>query len=1118
MSESYNILIQKLDEFIRKFNRNLLIKGVIYCLSVLLIFYLIITLLEYIGHFGIVARSILFYSYILLNLTIFIFYIFNPLLKFYKIGKVISYEQAATIIGRHFPDVSDKLLNTLQLKKVENENPELVSLINASIDQRIRLLSPIPFTIAIDIKKNKKYLKYAIIPFLLIVMLLFAAPSMITGPTKRIINHNKYFEKEAPFRFNVLNSNFTAIQQEDFLLNVKITGNEIPENIFVEVDGNQYQLVKDNTVNFHYTFKNLQKDTKFQLYADDFYSKKYEINVFQKPIILNFDVALSYPSYIGKKDESLQNTGDLVVPEGTIINWHFLTRNTKNIILKFKDRMINTDTKNENSFSYSSMFKASQSYSIIPGNEYLKNKDSLLYTISVIPDAYPTIKVIEYKDSVYENHRYFKGVIKDDYGFKGMTFNYRKISGSDSLLAKKPEIKSITINNSINQQEFFYYFDFSAIATNPGDEYEYYFEVWDNDGVNGSKSTRSQKLLYKLPTLDEMDAKNEKSSEKIKNDLNQSITEAKQLQREMDELNKKLVDKKTLTWQDKKQLQDLLTKQLNLQDKIDNIQKENLQKNAQEKQYQKENEEILKKQEELNKLFNELMTDEMKELFKKLQDMLDKLDKDKVKDVLDKMKLSNKDLEKQLDRNLEIFKQLDFEKKLAETVNKLDSLSKKQNDLSQKTEKTDSKNNQELKDKQQELNKEFDNVQKDINNLEKQNKELEEPNKIDSTSKQQNSIKQEMNNSMNNLNNNKNKKASQSQKNAAEQMQQLSEKLDQMQQENEQENQGEDIHSLREILENLVKASFTQEDLMTKLSNVKTSDPQYVKAIEDQKKLNDDLKMIEDSLFALSKRQSQISSFVNKEISQINDKAAKALDYLNARNPGMGKADQQLSMTSINNLALMLSESLKAMQMQQQQQMSKPGTGKCSKPGSSCSKPGNGKPSFKSLKAMQEQLNKQMQQMKDGMNPNGKTGQKSMSEQLARMAAEQEAIRKQLQDLEEQLKEEGKTNSGNLNDVKNKMEETETDLVNKIINNETIKRQQEILTRLLESEKAEKERELDEKRESNEAKNENFSNPAKFFEYNTTKGKEVELLKTVPPSLKTFYKNKVNEYFCTFED
>jgi hypothetical protein len=285
--------------------------------------------------------------------------------------------------------------------------------------------------------------------------------------------------------------------------------------------------------------------------------------------------------------------------------------------------------------------------------------------------------------------------------------------------------------------------------------------------------------------------------------------------------------------------------------------------------------------------------------------------------------------------------------------------------------------------------------------------------------------------------------------------------------------------------------------------------------MQDQKKLKDDLQMIEDSLFALSKRQVQISSFVNKEIGEINDNADKALNYLNARNTSMGKAKQQLAMTSINNLALMLSETLKSMQDQMNAKQSS--SGQCKKLGS-CNKPGSGKMSFKSLRQMQEQLNKDMEKLKDGQNPNGLTGQKSMSEQLAKLAAQQEAIRKQLRELEEQLKDEGKTNTGNLNDVQNKMDQTETDLVNKIINNETIKRQQDILTRLLESEKAEKERELDEKRESNEAKNEIYSNPVKFFEYNSIKIKEVELLKTVPPSLKSFYKNKVNEYFYNFED
>ncbi len=1113
MADNYSILIYKLDEFIRKYYRNRLIRGGIYCAAALFIFYISITLLEYIGHFGIIARTVLFYSFVFLNLSIIIYYFIIPLLKLFKIGKVISHEQAAEIIGNHFTDVSDKLLNTLQLKKLEEENLASAALITASIDQKIIQLKPVPFVMAIDLRRNRKYLKYALLPFFFIIILLFTAPSFITGPTKRIIHHGTFFEKEAPFHFEVINKKLEAVQQEDFLLNVKITGNEIPDNVFVEVAGSQYQLVKDNTINFHYNFKDLQKNINFQLIADGYYSKGYEIRVLPKPIILNFDVFLTYPSYIEKTNESLQNTGDLVVPEGTEIRWHFLTKDTRNIKLRFKDKSINSDTKKENTFTFSSVFKNSQNYSIVPVNEYLTNKDSLTYTISVIPDAYPSIKVIEYKDSVYENHRYYKGMIKDDYGFKGLTFNYRKLSSTDSLTTKRSELKTVTINNSINQQEFFYYFDFNDIATSPGDEFEYYFEVWDNDGVNGSKSTRSQKLVYKIPLLEELEEKTEKSNEQIKNNLNQSITEAKQLQKEIEELGKKLVDKKTLTWQEKKQIQNLLEKQLNLQNKIDLIQKENTEKTIQEKQYQQQNEELLKKQEELNKLFNELMTDEMKEMFKKLQDMLDKLDKDKVNEMLDKMKLSNKDLEKQLDRNLELFKQLEFEKKLSETIDKLDSLSKKQENLSKETEKTDTKNNESLKNKQNELNKEFDDIKKNLDDVEKKNSELEEPNKLDSTEKEQKSIEQEMNNSLNNIKNNKNKKASQSQKNAADQMKELSDKLSEMQKEMEEEKQGEDINSLRDILENLVKASFDQEDLITELGDVKTTDPKYTTVMQDQKNLKDDLGMIEDSLFALSKRQAQIESYVNKEISEINDNVEKALASLTARNVSGAKSQQQFAMTSINNLALMLSETLNAMQ----QQMSQQSSSSCKKPGS-CNKPGSGKPSFKSMKALQEQLNKQMEKLKEGMNPGGQKGQSSMSEQLAKMAAEQEAIRKQLQELIGKLKEEGKTNTGNLNDLQNKMDETETDLVNKIINNETIKRQKEILTRLLESEKAEKERELDEKRESNEAKNEIYSNPAKFFEYNSIKIKEVELLKTVPLSLKIFYKNKVNEYFYNFED
>ena len=102
---------------------------------------------------------------------------------------------------------------------------------------------------------------------------------------------------------------------------------------------------------------------------------------------------------------------------------------------------------------------------------------------------------------------------------------------------------------------------------------------------------------------------------------------------------------------------------------------------------------------------------------------------------------------------------------------------------------------------------------------------------------------------------------------------------------------------------------------------------------------------------------------------------------------------------------------------------------------------------------------------------------------------------------------------GGLDKIIDKMEETEKDLVNKNITTETIKRQKDILTRLLEAEDALRERELDDEREAEKAKQYQRQIPKEFEEYIKTKEEEIELLKTVPVKLNPYYKKEVNDYF-----
>lgn len=1039
-------------------------------------------------------------------------FVVNPLMHLYRFGKIISHEQAAQIIGKHFNSVQDKLLNVLQLKKQADENGEPNQLLLAGIDQKINDLSPVPFVSAINISENRKYLKYALLPVCALIIIIFTAPSLIKDSTKRLIEHGTYFEKPAPFVFRLMNKELKAVQQQDFQVDVMIEGNEIPAEIFIESDGNQFKLEKENLTTFHYLFRNLQHTEKFRFFADGFYSDEYILEALPNPVLTNFHIALEYPAYIHKQNESIQNTGDLMIPEGTKVNWSFTTQNTEVIRIVFRDTVLQLSPTGENNFSFSKRFYKNDSYTVTTGNHFLNSRDSMRYAISVVPDVYPTITIEQQSDSLSTKRTFFKGIVKDDYGFTNLSFNYRFLKSNDSTQNNKDKhvAENIPVSKSLTTDQFFYSWDANSINIFAGDEVEYYFEIKDNDGIHGPKSARSQTQVFKAPTLKEIAENQEKSNDDIKNDLKESITQAKQMQKELNDLSKKILDKKDMSWEDKKKAEDLINKQKELEEKLEALRKKNEQKNRQAEEYQKINEDIAQKQQQLQSIMDKLQSPELKKLMEQLQQLMENVDKNQLQEQLGQMKLDNKDLQKELERTIELFKQMEFDQKLQENIDKLNELSKKQDELANKIDEKNN-NSEEDKKKQDELNKDFDDFRKDMDDLAKKNEELEDKKNMDNTDQEEQSIQEEMKNSSEQLNQKKNSKASKSQKNASKKMDELAKKMEQMQEQMEAQENEEDMDALRALLENLLRLSFDQEQVMQNLKSIDVNNPQYLKLSQQQHKLKDDAKMIEDSLFALSKRVPQIESKVNQEISSINLNMEESLDNLEGRIVPQARGRQQMVMTSINNLTLLLSDALK--QMQQQAASS-----------ASCNKPGKKKSSsVAELRKMQEELNKNMKKAKEGMKPGenmkGKQDKQgnSMSEQLAKMAAQQEFIRNELNKLNQEENRDGKNSLGNLEDIARQMEQTEKDIVNRMISEETLKRQQDITTRLLESEKAERERDQDEQRKSEIAKNAINRNPEGFEEYKRLKLKEMELLRTVPPSLNSYYKQKVNDYFQSID-
>ena len=1124
-----NKIIDKLDLFIRKYYKNRLVKGLFFAIALLLVLFIVMVVLEHYGYFSVAVRTALFWTFILATLFILGYYVAIPLLKMFRLGKCISYETAADIIGQHFPEVSDKLLNLLQLQQMGSSTDS--DLLQASIDQKTALLSPIPFVNAINIRKNLKYVKYVAIPLAFIVVVLFVAPSFITEPSKRLINHSTFYERPAPFRFVLENSSLTANQQEDFLVKVAVDGDEIPNEVHILIDGVDYRMRKDNSQHYSYLLKNLQHSHTLQFSAVGIISKEFMLEVAPKPAIVHFQTLLSYPAYTGKKQETLANEGDITLPKGTVVEWLFMTKDadTLHFVTDSRNLVIPQPENGRSKTSVRAM--GSFSYVFFVNNNHTVS-DTLAYNISVVDDAYPLIAVMQMADSLMPERHFFKGRIKDDYGFSKLEFVVERKNVSDS---SKVDVQRFPIAITADaSQEFNYNMDLSSFTVNPGDHIKYYFEIWDNDGVNGAKSTKSQEFEIQTPTDEELDQMLRNASSDMQRQGEMSVAELRKIQEEINDLMRKLVDKKELSWQDKKQLEELQKRQENVKNQLQQMRDQMKENNRLEEKFRDPSEELLKKQEEIDRLFDKVMTDEIKEMMKEMERLMNEMDKQKAQDELENVKIKNEDLQKQLDQNLELLKRLEIEKKVEQAVNKADELAKKQEELSKKQDDK-STNLQE----QQNLSEQFKQLEKDIDQIKNDYKNLDHPSDFKVNKDLQKQIENSQKTAEEKLSKGKNKEASKSQKSAADDLKQLSEELAQAQMDIEQEDLAEDSEQIRRLLKNLVRLSFNQEKLIGELNQVSIQDPKYQKLIADQNLLKDDFRNVEDSLRSLAKRQTAVAAVVNKELADINSNISKSLSgllqynqsiYGNFRNTTASKT-MQYSMTALNNLSLVLAESLDQMQNQMRQNQQKQKQGSCKRQGmkmkGNCSNPGNSKPSPKSMRQMQEELNKQMESLKKELEKQGKKpgerakigGKNSISSEFAKMTAQQEQIRRMMQEYGQKLKEQSGGNSKIAKDIDNilkQMEQTETDLVNKTITSQTIKRQQQILTRLLQHEKAEMEREKEERRESNEGKDLYQPSQGDLERYKKLQEKNVDLFRATPPALHDYYKQKVNDYFFKF--
>lgn len=1098
----YQALIARLDQFIRKYYLNQVIRGLLLVIASATFYFICIALLENSFYFGTVVRKIMFYSFLGLSFFTLYRWVISPGLKYFHLGKTISNDQAATIIGDHFPNVKDKLLNILQLNDQATQAPDN-SLILAGIEQKTAQLRPVQFKSAIDLTKNKKYLRYALPPLILLLSLLIAAPSMIRNPADRLIRNNIEFERQAPFTFNIQNPQLKVAEFENFPLRLRLEGSQIPNDVTINVNGVRTNLLKNKDGNYEFTFANVEKPEQFHFEAAGFKSKLYTLDIIRKAAIETITIRLDYPTYTGRKNETIENAGDLIVPFGTKMTWQINTRNTTQVLLQF-DGFDKTPAQQlgDQKYSYYKTASRDQTYTITTGNQNLSSSDSASFHMNVIADQNPLISLDNYVDSTNKKLVYLNGNVSDDYGISAlyMIQQIKKLNG-------KTLTRKIPIQKPSTKQGFYsYLFDINDLKLEAGDDLNYYFIVYDNDAVKGPKSAQTQILSFRKPDIKELKNSIEESTKQVQDEMQKTLSESKKIQSQIEKLKEKLLQQKSLSWEDREQMQKLLEKQLALQEKMKQIQEKLQQKNEAQQELKPQDPEMKEKEEKMQDMMKKMENPEQDKMMERINELLKKLDKKTSLDQLDQMKKDNKEFNQSMERMMELLKQLELENKVQEQVDKLNELSEKQEKLSEKTEKN--QDNESLKKEQEEIKKQFDEVEKKMDEIQKENKELNAPKKLDPQEESKEETKEQMEQSKENLQKKDNKSAAKNQKKAAQKMKQMAKQLESDMAMSQQEQIELDMKAIRQLLENIIGLSFTQEALITQTQEIQINTPRYNELMRDQQKIKTDFKMVDDSLQSLSKRVMQIESFILKKVGEVNSNLDSSLDQLQERSNYTAANHEQATMKNLNDLALMLSEVMQQMQMQASQSM--PGNQMCSKPGGSNPKPGDsGKTPMDKITEGQQKLSDKMKQQKKDSDQGKPTG----SGDFGQMASDQAKLRKMLQDLDNQSRQQGKGKNQGREDIMNAMDQIEKDLVNRRLTNEMILRQQQIMTRLLEEQRAERSQGQEEQRKANTAQEQKTSIPPSMEEYIRRRESGIDTYKTLSPALTPYYKKLVEQFY-----
>ena len=1087
----------KLALFYKKYYKNELIKGCIFFFS-LGVLYLIITIyVESLLWLRPINRFILFWLFIVIELLLFYKFILIPIIKLYKLKEGINNLDSSKIIGNHFPEIKDKLFNLLQLKQ-SNKTSELLI---ASIEQKSDELNPFRFSESISFQASLKYLKYILLPAAFFSLSLINGLNLdFTQSFNRVVNYQSEFSPPAPFTLSLQTSSLDVVEGQSHKVLITSKGKTVPNEVKIVYNNQTYFTKNEGKGVFSFTFLNVINPIDFYFESGDVSSPFYSINVIKTPRIKKVKIKLDYPYHTKKQDEIIENTGNLSLPEGTKVEWNIDSKQTDSVSFIEGERRLFFNKLKADNFNFRKTITSNLEYKISSSNTNLKDFETLSYKIKVVKDEYPTITIQTNIDSLYRGEALFAGKVSDDYGLKNLKVVFYDQSNIDKVI-----IVPIKLSKE-NTQTFFYQFP-GPTTIEDGVDYEIYFQVSDNDIINGSKSATSKKYAFRKKTNNEVLQEQFKEQKESINTLENIFKNNSLDQEKFLKIQNELKNKKDLSWRDKNKIKKVIDRQKKYNEMIER-QAEKLYEALD--QNKKENKRNQSKTDNLKQRIKELLKSEkQKRILTELQKLAEKINKEDLIKKAEKLAKNNKQQQRSLESLLELTKRFYVEEKTIQIANKLKELSKKQQNLF-KAQDVDL-------EKQKTIGKEFKDVSKELDQLAKDNQGLKNPMSLPDLDELEKEVKESLVKSEEKLYQKENVSAKKEQEKSSKKMQEMSKKMQNSISEMQSNSIDENIEDLRKILENLLIFSFKQEESLLRFKELSSGHPDFGKELAKQNQLKTYFEHVDDSLFVLSMRLPELTSKIQTELTNTHYNLDRSLENFAENRFDSGSANQQYVITSANILSDFLSNLLSNLknsknslgQKGKKNSFSLPTIIEKQKGISEKLKNGLQKNNKKGQDGDEGKKGQKGQKGSNGSKPNTEFKEGPQSEDIFEIFKQQSYLRETLIKI---MEKEGDSNGTFKRAIKS-MEQLENEIINNGLTQSSLKRMQQLEYQLLKLNTALVKQGKENKKNATPNTSRYKNNNLKQLQFKKQFYNQIEILNRQSLPLQQDFEKKVQKYF-----